>query len=150
MYLPSFMWIDKIPFKLSSGQAYPSKKHIFGHVTSLIGWNVTAAYSKTFPKATAYTYQIWKESAQRSQSNKENKMWRSRSRFPPIHKQAALAGSLNISQHPPNVSNIYIRRAFTAKHLTDFLYIPVAHNIIKSLYKRCFLFCMKHEKHEST
>ena len=47
MYLPSFRLIDKIPFKLSSGQAYPSKKKdIFGHVTSLIGRNVTAAYSK--------------------------------------------------------------------------------------------------------
>ena len=53
MYLPSFRWIDKIPFKLSSGQASPSKKDIFGHVTSLIGWNVTAAYSKKSPKATA-------------------------------------------------------------------------------------------------
>ena len=39
--------------KLSSGQASPSKKDIFGHVTSLIGWNVTAAYSKKFPRATA-------------------------------------------------------------------------------------------------
>ena len=65
MYLSSFRWIDKIPFKLSSGQAYPSKKDIFGHVTSLIGRNVTAAYSKKLPKATAYTCQIWKESAQR-------------------------------------------------------------------------------------
>ena len=37
MYLPSFRWIDKIPFKLSSGQASPSKKDIFGHVTFLIG-----------------------------------------------------------------------------------------------------------------
>ena len=46
MYLPSFRSIDKIPFKLSSGQAYPSKKDIFGHVTSLIGRNVIAAYSK--------------------------------------------------------------------------------------------------------
>ena len=34
----NFQEIDKIPkaFKLSSGQAYPSKKDIFGHVTSLI------------------------------------------------------------------------------------------------------------------
>ena len=37
MYLPSFRWTDKIPFKLSSRQAYPSKKDIFGNVTSLIG-----------------------------------------------------------------------------------------------------------------
>ena len=29
MYLPSFRWIDKIPFKLSSGQASPSKKRHF-------------------------------------------------------------------------------------------------------------------------
>ena len=72
MYLPSFRWIDKIPFKLSSGQAYPSKKDIFGHVTSLIGRNVTAVYPKKFPKATAYTCQIWKESTQQSQSYKEN------------------------------------------------------------------------------
>ena len=74
MYLPSFRWIDKIPFKLSSGQAYPLKKDIFGHVTSLIGQNVTAAFSKKFPKATTYTCQIWKESAQQSQSYKENEM----------------------------------------------------------------------------
>ena len=84
MYLPSFRWIDIIVFKLSSRKAYPSKKHIFGHVTSLIGWNVTAAYSKKFPRATAYTCQIWKESTQRSQSYKENKMRSSRSRRSPI------------------------------------------------------------------
>ena len=34
------------------------KKDIFGHVTSLIGRNVTAAYSKKIPRATAYTCQI--------------------------------------------------------------------------------------------
>ena len=45
--------------KLSSGQGRPSKKkHIFGHVTSLIGENVIAAYSEKFPRATAYTCQI--------------------------------------------------------------------------------------------
>ena len=44
--------------KLSSGQGHPSKKHIFGHVTSLIGENVIAAYSEKFPRATAYTCQI--------------------------------------------------------------------------------------------
>ena len=32
--------------RLSSGQGHPSKKHIFGHVTSVIGRNVTAAYPK--------------------------------------------------------------------------------------------------------
>ena len=32
--------------KLSSGQGRLSKKRIFGHVTSLIGENVIAAYSK--------------------------------------------------------------------------------------------------------
>ena len=31
--------------KLSFGQRRPSKKRIFGHVTSLIGENVIAAYS---------------------------------------------------------------------------------------------------------
>ena len=66
IYLPSFKRIDKTPFKLSSGQAYPSKKHI-------IGRNVTAAFSKKFPRAIAHTCQIWKESAQQSQSYKENK-----------------------------------------------------------------------------
>ena len=32
--------------KLSSGQGRPSKKRIFGHVTSSIGENVIAAYSE--------------------------------------------------------------------------------------------------------
>ena len=64
MYLPSFRWIDKIPFKLSSRQFYPSKKHIFGH-GHFFGQNVTAAYSNKFPRAKAYTCQIWKEYAQR-------------------------------------------------------------------------------------
>ena len=49
--------------KLSSGQGRPSKKRIFGHVTSLIGENVIAAYSEKFPRATAYTCQIFKKSA---------------------------------------------------------------------------------------
>ena len=44
--------------KLSSGQGRPSKKHIFGHVTSLIGENVIAAYSEQFPRASTYTCQI--------------------------------------------------------------------------------------------
>ena len=35
--------------KLSSGQGRPSKKSIFGHVTSVIGRNVTAAYPKNSP-----------------------------------------------------------------------------------------------------
>ena len=46
-------------FKLSSRQGRPSKKkHIFGHVTSLIGENVIAVYYEKFPNATAYTCQI--------------------------------------------------------------------------------------------
>ena len=44
--------------KLSSGQGRPSKKLIFGHVTSLIGENVIAAHSEKFPRAIAYTCQI--------------------------------------------------------------------------------------------
>ena len=44
--------------KLSSGQGCPSKKHIFGHVTSLIGENIIAAYSEKFHIATANTCQI--------------------------------------------------------------------------------------------
>ena len=44
--------------KLSSGQGRPSKKHIFGHGTSLIGENVITAYSEKFPRATEYTCQI--------------------------------------------------------------------------------------------
>ena len=43
--------------KLSSRQGRPSKKRIFGHVNSLIGENVIAAYSEKFPRATAYT--LW-------------------------------------------------------------------------------------------
>ena len=34
--------------KLSSGKECPSKKRIFGHVTSVIGENVIAAYSENF------------------------------------------------------------------------------------------------------
>ena len=95
MYLPSFRWIDKIPFKLSSGQAYPSKKDIFGHVTSLIGQNITTAYSKKFSKVTAYTSQIWKESAQQWQSYEENKT-RSRRSQMSSHTQASVPqGMLN-------------------------------------------------------
>ena len=37
--------IDEMVCKLSSGQGRPSKKCIFGHVISLIGENVIAAYS---------------------------------------------------------------------------------------------------------
>ena len=44
--------------KLSSGQGHPSKNRIFGHVTTLIGKNVIAAYSEKFSRATAYTYQL--------------------------------------------------------------------------------------------
>ena len=44
--------------KLSSRQGCPTKKHIFGHVTSLIGENVIAAYSEKIPWATVYTCQI--------------------------------------------------------------------------------------------
>ena len=54
----NFRWIDKMLCKLSSGQGCPSKKHIFGDVTSPIGENVIAAYSEKFPRPTAYTCQI--------------------------------------------------------------------------------------------
>ena len=46
--------------KLSPGQGCPSKEHIFGHVTSLIGENIIAAYSEKFPRATANTCQIYR------------------------------------------------------------------------------------------
>ena len=128
MYLPSFRWIDITPFKLSSGQAYPSKKHIFGHVTSLIGRNVTAAYSKKFPRATAYTCQIWKESAQRSKSYKENKMQSSRSRRSLISSYTqtsvscrTLNKNVNLGMHIyfkysiVNPTQILINIAFTGK-----------------------------------
>ena len=42
----NFSWTDKMLGKLSSGQGRPSKKRIFGHVTSLIGENVITAYSE--------------------------------------------------------------------------------------------------------
>ena len=48
----NFRWIDKMIRKLSSGKGRPSKKGIFGHVTSLIDENVIAAYSEKFPMAT--------------------------------------------------------------------------------------------------
>ena len=44
--------------KLSSGHGRPSKKHILGHVTSLIGENIITAYSEKFSRATAYTSHI--------------------------------------------------------------------------------------------
>ena len=54
----NFRLIDKMLGKLSSEQGHPPKKRMFGHVTSLIGENVIAAYSEKFPRATAYTCQI--------------------------------------------------------------------------------------------
>ena len=54
-------------------QAYPSKKDVFGHVTSLIGRNVTAAYSNIFPELLHTPAKFEKKSAQRSKSYKENK-----------------------------------------------------------------------------
>ena len=97
MYLPSFRWIDKIPFKLSSGQASPSKKDIFGHVTSLIGWNVTAAYSKNSPRLLPKPAKFEKNPPNGYRVIRKTKCgaagaggaWRS-----PIHKQASLAGRL--------------------------------------------------------
>ena len=48
------MWIGEELFKLPSGQAHPFEKHVFGHVTSLIGLNVMAPYSEIFARATTY------------------------------------------------------------------------------------------------
>ena len=58
------MWIDEVLFNLSSGQAHPLQKHVFGHVTSLIGQDVVTPYSESFPRATSYMCQIWREPAQ--------------------------------------------------------------------------------------
>ena len=44
-----FKWIDKMLGKLSSGQGCPSKKRIFGHVTSLIGEMSLQHIQKNFP-----------------------------------------------------------------------------------------------------
>ena len=90
-YLPSFRWIDKIPFKLSSGQASPSKKDIFGHVTSLIGWNVTAAYSKNSPRLLPKPAKFEKNPPNGYRVIRKTKCGAGSS---PIHKQASLAGRL--------------------------------------------------------
>ena len=73
-YLPNFMWIGEALLKLSSGQAHPFEKHVFGHVTSMIGWNVMISYSEIFPRATAYACQIWRESTLWLQSYCKKKM----------------------------------------------------------------------------
>ena len=47
------MSIGEELFKLSSRQAHPFQKHVFGHVTSLIFLNVMTPYLKHFTSATA-------------------------------------------------------------------------------------------------
>ena len=42
---------------------HPDKQNpVFGHVTSLIGWNVMAPNSENFPRATKYMCQVWRNS----------------------------------------------------------------------------------------
>ena len=52
------MRTDEPLLKLSSGQAHPFEKHVFGHVTTLIGRNVMTPYSENFPMATAFVCKI--------------------------------------------------------------------------------------------
>ena len=93
-YMPNFMWIIAALLQLSSGQAHPFEKHVFGHVTSLIGWNVMTSYSEIFTRATAYTCQIWRESVSWLQSYCEKKKRIRRSRF--SHIQTSVPrGTLN-------------------------------------------------------
>ena len=87
MYLPSFTRIDKTPFRLTSGQAYPSKKHIFGHVTSLIGRNVSAAYSKIFPGLLHTPAKFEKNPPNGHRVIRKTKRGAGGTGFPPIYKQ---------------------------------------------------------------
>ena len=83
--------------KLSSGKGRPSKKHIFGHVTSLIGQNVNAAYPKKFPGLLHTPAKF-----ERNPPNGHRVIWKRKhrahgaggARYPPIYKQASLAGRL--------------------------------------------------------
>ena len=93
MYLPSFRWIDKIPFKLSSGQASPSKKDIFGHVTSLVEMSLQHI-QKNSPRLLHKPAKFEKNPPNGYRVIRKTKYgaggaWRS-----PIHKQASRKGRL--------------------------------------------------------
>ena len=66
--------------KLLSGEGSSMTKHIFGHVTFLIGWNVHTPNSGKFPRASVYMCQIWKKCALYHVNYCKNKMqiWQSR------------------------------------------------------------------------
>ena len=83
--------------KLSSGQGHPSKKRIFGHVTSWIGANVIAAYSGQFPSATDTPAKYEKNPPYGCKATAERKCGSGGSCrvTSPIYKQVSLAGCLN-------------------------------------------------------
>ena len=85
--------------KLSSGQGRPSKKRIFGHVTSVIGRNVTAAYPKNSP-GLLHTPAKFEGNPLNGHRVMRKRKRRARgaggARYPPIYKQASLVGRLMI------------------------------------------------------
>ena len=80
--------------KLSSGQGRPSNTRIFGHVTSVIGRNVTAAYPKNSPGLlhTRAKFQRNLPNGHRvMRKRKRGAHGAGGARYPPIYKQASLA-----------------------------------------------------------
>ena len=77
--------------KLSSGQGCPFKNRTFGHVTSVIGRNVTAAYLKKISPGLLYTpAKFERNSPDGHRVKRKRKCGAHRAggaRYPPIYKQ---------------------------------------------------------------
>ena len=82
--------------KLSSGQRRPSKKHFFGHVTSVIGRNVTAAYRNSpglLHTPAKFERNLPNDHRVRGK-RKHGAHGAGGARYPPIYKQASLVERL--------------------------------------------------------
>ena len=87
-------------FNLSSRQAHPFEKHVFGHVTSLIGWNVMTPYSEIFPGLlhTCAEFEENPPSGWWAISNRKSGSWRTPSLSPlPSIQTIVLHVTLNLS-----------------------------------------------------
>ena len=85
--------------KLSSGKGLPSKKRIFGHVTSLIGENVSSQHiQKNFP---GFLQKLKRICLMAAKLLKKRKCGSSESGgvASPMYKQESLAGHLITEMH---------------------------------------------------
>ena len=125
MYLPSFRWIDKIPFKLSSGQASPSKKRHFWSC-DLSDWLKChcSIFKKNSPRLLPKPAKFEKNPPNGYRVIRKTKCGAGRDWRSPIYKQASRKGRLI------NFKKVTMVRNKVSSHLPHLCLLASVHVLV--------------------